>query len=95
MTMTDTTRSKGKFETLAANAIVFFVGVTLSAPFLLLAATPPFVEERRRPTRSLPPPHGPGPPARVFFLSRGAATGIGNCDRCHMTGVTAGFCRKF
>ena len=40
MTMTDTTRSKGKFETMAANAFVFFVGVTLSAPFLLLAATP-------------------------------------------------------
>ena len=44
MTMTDTTRSKGKFGTMAANAIVFFVGVTLSAPFLLLAATPLFFE---------------------------------------------------
>jgi len=44
MAMTDPTRSKGKFETMAANTIVFFVSVTLSAPFLLLAATPFFFE---------------------------------------------------
>lgn len=40
MAMTDTTRSNGKLGTMAANVIVFFVGVTLSAPFLLMVAAP-------------------------------------------------------